>query len=122
MRIKPIRTKKDHERALKRIDDLWGCKKNSPEGDEFEILLTLTEKYEDEHYPIPPPDPEPPRPEPPPAPAVNFRSTMNASSAEFAASTDLQSDFSLRFLPKADWGQQHITLTGGFIAAESEEL
>ena len=57
MRIKPIRTKKDHERALKRIDDLWGCKKNSPEGDEFEILLTLTEKYEDEHYPIPPPDP-----------------------------------------------------------------
>ena len=57
MRIKPIRTKKDHERALKRIDDLWGCKKNSPEGDEFEILLTLTEKYEDEHYPSPPPDP-----------------------------------------------------------------
>ncbi|MBL0105981.1 MAG: transcriptional regulator [Ignavibacteria bacterium] len=57
MRIKPVRTKKDHERALKRIDDLWGCKKNSPEGDEFEILLTLTEKYEDEHYPIPPPDP-----------------------------------------------------------------
>ncbi|MBK7158890.1 MAG: transcriptional regulator [Ignavibacteria bacterium] len=57
MRIKPVRTKKDHERALKRIDDLWGCKKNSPEGDEFEILLTLTEKYEDEHFPIPPPDP-----------------------------------------------------------------
>ena len=57
MRLKPVRTKKDHERALKRIDDLWGCKKNSPEGDEFEILLTLTEKYEDEHYPIPPPDP-----------------------------------------------------------------
>lgn len=57
MRIKPIRTKKDHENALKRIDELWGCKKNSPEGEEFEILLTLTEKYEDDHYPIPPPDP-----------------------------------------------------------------
>lgn len=57
MRIKPIRTKKDHEKALKRIDELWGCKKNSPEGEEFEILLTLTEKYEDDHYPIPPPDP-----------------------------------------------------------------
>ncbi|MBK7254527.1 MAG: transcriptional regulator [Ignavibacteria bacterium] len=57
MRIKPVRNKKDHEKALKRIDELWGCKKNSPEGDEFEILLTLTEKYEDEHFPIPPPDP-----------------------------------------------------------------
>ncbi|MBK9332113.1 MAG: transcriptional regulator [Ignavibacteria bacterium] len=57
MKIKPVRNKKDHEKALKRIDELWGCKKNSPEGDEFEILLTLTEKYEDEHFPIPPPDP-----------------------------------------------------------------
>ncbi|MEK7831237.1 MAG: PASTA domain-containing protein [Acidobacteriota bacterium] len=65
-----------------------------------------------------PPDPEPP----PPAPALSFRSTMNAGSAEFAASTELQTNFALRFLPKADWGQQHITLTGGFIAAESEEL
>jgi len=47
MKIKPVRNKKDHEKALKRIDELW----------EFEILLTLTEKYEDEHFPIPPPDP-----------------------------------------------------------------
>lgn len=74
MRIKPIRTKKDHEKALKRIDELWGCKKNSPEGEEFEILLTLTEKYEDDHYPIPPPDP---------IEAIKFRlEQMNLTRAE----------------------------------------
>ena len=57
MKIKPIRSKKDYDKALRRIDELWSCKKNTPEGDEFEILLALVEKYEDEHYPIPPPDP-----------------------------------------------------------------
>lgn len=57
MKIKPIRNRKDYEKALKNIDELWGSKKNTPEGDEFEILLTLVEKYEEEHFPIPPPDP-----------------------------------------------------------------
>ena len=57
MNIKPIKTSKDYGKALKRIEKLWGCKKNTPAGDEFEILLTLVEKYEDEHYPIGPPDP-----------------------------------------------------------------
>jgi beta-lactam-binding protein with PASTA domain len=71
--------------------------------------------------PKPDPSPDPPNPEPV-EPVLSFRSTMNANSSEFAASTDLQISFSLRFLPKADWGQQHITLTGGFVAAESEEL
>lgn len=57
MKIKPIRNKKDYGKAVDRINKLWGCKKNSPAGDEFEILLTLVERYEDEHYPIPPPEP-----------------------------------------------------------------
>ncbi len=65
-----------------------------------------------------PPNSEPP----PPAPALSFRTTMNVSSPEFAASTELHSSFALQFQPKADWGQQYITLTGGLIAAESEEL
>ncbi|HEY3251222.1 MAG TPA: transcriptional regulator [Ignavibacteria bacterium] len=55
--IKPIKNLKDYEKALKRIEELWGCKKNTSEGDEFEILITLVEKYEDENYKIPPPDP-----------------------------------------------------------------
>lgn len=57
MKIKPIRNRKDYEKALKNIDKLWGSKKHTPEGDEFEILLALIEKYEEEHFPIPPPDP-----------------------------------------------------------------
>lgn len=56
MKIKPIKSKKDHEKALERIEKLWGCKRNTPEGDEFDILVTLVERYEDEHYPILPPD------------------------------------------------------------------
>ncbi len=59
---------------------------------------------------------------PPPAPTLTFRSVMNASSSEFAASTELRTSFALRFQPKADWGRQYISHTGGLTAAESEEL
>jgi HTH-type transcriptional regulator/antitoxin HigA len=57
MDIKPIKTKKDYQKALKRIEELWGSKENTPEGDEFEVLFTLLEAYEEKHYPIPPPHP-----------------------------------------------------------------
>ncbi len=57
MNIKPIKTKKDYYKALKRIEELWGAKEDTPAGDEFEILFTLVEVYEDKHYPIPPPHP-----------------------------------------------------------------
>jgi HTH-type transcriptional regulator/antitoxin HigA len=57
MNIKPIKTKKDYNRALKRIEELWGAKENTPAGDEFEVLFTLVEAYEEKHYPIPPPHP-----------------------------------------------------------------
>jgi len=57
MKIKPIKNEKDYEKALERVEKLWGAKENTLDGDEFEILFTLIEKYEDEHYPIPPPKP-----------------------------------------------------------------
>ena len=57
MNIKPVKTKKDYDRTLKRIEELWGAKENTPAGDEFEILFTLVEMYEEKHYPIPPPHP-----------------------------------------------------------------
>jgi HTH-type transcriptional regulator/antitoxin HigA len=57
MDIKPIKTKKDYQKALKRIEELWGSKENTPEGDEFEVLFTLVEAYEEKHYPVPPPHP-----------------------------------------------------------------
>jgi HTH-type transcriptional regulator/antitoxin HigA len=55
--IKPIRTKADYEAALEEIERLWGAKYGSPEGDKLDVLVTLVEAYEEEHYPIPPPDP-----------------------------------------------------------------
>jgi len=57
MNIKPIKTEKDYERALKRIEEIWDAKPNSKDEDELDILVTLVEKYETEHYPIGIPDP-----------------------------------------------------------------
>ena len=57
MKIKPIRTEADYEKALSRVDKLWGAKKGTPAGDELEVWVTLIEAYEDEKYPIDAPDP-----------------------------------------------------------------
>ncbi len=55
--IKPIRSKRDYEAALSEIERLWGAKVGTPEGDRLDVLATLVEAYEAEHYPIDPPDP-----------------------------------------------------------------
>ena len=57
MEIKPIRTELDYENSLKEIEQLWGAESGTPEGDRCEVLFTLVEAYEDQHYPILPPDP-----------------------------------------------------------------
>lgn len=57
MEIKPIRNDADHEAALHRIEELWGAPPESAEGDELDILATLTEAYERERYPIDQPGP-----------------------------------------------------------------
>jgi HTH-type transcriptional regulator/antitoxin HigA len=57
MTIKPIKTKKDYQNALERLELIFDTKKGSPEGDELEILGILIEKYEEEHFPIGFPDP-----------------------------------------------------------------
>ena len=57
MDIKPILSEQDYNKALKRIEEIWGAPLNTPDGDELDILATLVEKYEDEHYPIGSPDP-----------------------------------------------------------------
>ena len=55
--VRPIRTKRDHEAALKEIERLWGTKTGTPEGDRLDVLATLVDAYEAEHYPMDPPDP-----------------------------------------------------------------
>ena len=55
--IRPIRTKRDYEAVLKEAERLWGAKAGSPEGDRLDVLATLIDAYEAEHYPMDPPDP-----------------------------------------------------------------
>jgi HTH-type transcriptional regulator / antitoxin HigA len=57
MDIKPIRLEADYERALRRVEELWDSPEGSAEGDELDILTTLIEAYEREHFPIDLPDP-----------------------------------------------------------------
>lgn len=57
MNIKPIKTKKDYEQAMLRLEKLFDAKKGTQKGDELEIISLLVEKYENEHFPIDLPDP-----------------------------------------------------------------
>ncbi len=57
MNIKPIRTKKDYEQALSRLEVIFDSKKGTDKGDELEILGMLIENYEKEKFPIGFPDP-----------------------------------------------------------------
>ena len=43
--------------AISRIEEVWGTKKDTPKGDELDLLVTLVESYEMKRYPIAPPDP-----------------------------------------------------------------
>jgi HTH-type transcriptional regulator / antitoxin HigA len=57
MTLKPIRTKKDYNQALDRLEAIFDAKKGSSIGDELEVLSILIDKYEEEHFPIGLPDP-----------------------------------------------------------------
>ncbi|MFT4522864.1 MAG: HTH-type transcriptional regulator/antitoxin HigA [Bacteroidia bacterium] len=57
MEIRPIRTEKDYEKALERLEIIFDAPINSIEGDEAEILSLLIENYENKEYPIEAPDP-----------------------------------------------------------------
>src|SRR6202043_1995599 len=55
--LKPIRTKADYKNALAEVERLWGSKSGTPKGDRLDVLATLIDAYETEHYPMEPPDP-----------------------------------------------------------------
>jgi HTH-type transcriptional regulator / antitoxin HigA len=55
--IRPIRTETDYRKALAEIETLWGTKRGTSKGDRLDVLATLIDAYEAEHYPMDPPDP-----------------------------------------------------------------
>lgn len=57
MNLHPIKTKKDYQLALARLEDIFDAEPGSVEGDELEILGMLIESYEKIHYPVDFPDP-----------------------------------------------------------------
>ena len=57
MTIKPIKTKKDYQQALARLEIIFDAKKGSAKGDELEILGMLVDNYENENFPVGFPDP-----------------------------------------------------------------
>jgi HTH-type transcriptional regulator/antitoxin HigA len=50
--LKPIKTKKDYEKALERLELIFDAKKGTKEGDELEILVMLIVDYEKEKFPF----------------------------------------------------------------------
>ena len=57
MKLKPIKSEKDYQDALLRLEVIFDAPIDTKDGDEAEILSLLIENYENEHYPIEAPDP-----------------------------------------------------------------
>lgn len=59
MNIRPIRTKRDYQAALKLVSPYFDNvpESGSEEDDFFDVMVTLIEAYEQAHYPISPPTP-----------------------------------------------------------------
>ena len=55
--LKPIKTKADYEASLAEMERLWGARSGTPDGDRLDILATLIDAYESDHFPMNPPDP-----------------------------------------------------------------
>lgn len=57
MNIKPIRTIRDYNDALKSVEALMNAKTGTADGDTLDILVTLIQAYETKHFPMQSPDP-----------------------------------------------------------------
>lgn len=57
MEIAPLKNRRDYRQALKEIETLMQARRNTPEGDRLDVLVTLVEAWEHKHYPLDLPDP-----------------------------------------------------------------
>ncbi len=55
--FKAIKTEKDYNAALSRMENIFDAKPGSKEGDEGEVLMILISDYERMHYPVEAPTP-----------------------------------------------------------------
>jgi HTH-type transcriptional regulator / antitoxin HigA len=73
MEIRPIKTEADYKATLNEIAALMSAEADSPQGDRLDVLVTLVEAYERQHYPIGFPDP---------VEAIKFRMEQQGLSVE----------------------------------------
>ncbi len=73
MEIRPIKSEADYEATLNEIEGLMSAEPDSPQGDRLDVLVTLVEAYEREHYSIGFPDP---------VEAIKFRMEQQGLSVE----------------------------------------
>ena len=57
MNWKVIKTEKDYQIALKRLENIFDAKKGTKNGDELDLLSLLIDNYEKEKFPLDLPDP-----------------------------------------------------------------
>ena len=55
--MKIIKTQKEYNLAMKRLEEIFDARKGTVEGDELELLSLLIENYEREKHAIDLPDP-----------------------------------------------------------------
>lgn len=56
MAIRPVKTDNDYKKALLRIEKLMDVSPDTAAGEELDLLATLVEVYEREHFTIGSPD------------------------------------------------------------------
>jgi len=57
MELRPIRTRREYNAALKAAEALWNAREGTPAADRLEVLILLIEAYEQKHFPIEAPEP-----------------------------------------------------------------
>ncbi len=57
MEIRPVKTQADYSAALREIESLMTAEQGSPEGEKLDVMVTLLEAYERQHFPLDLPDP-----------------------------------------------------------------
>ena len=57
MELKPVRSKREHQAALKEIEALWDVRAGTAEADRLEVLVVLVEAFERKHFPVEAPHP-----------------------------------------------------------------